>query len=52
MTASALAIAIARKNWELVALALLLGIMEVASRLPQETLERLLDLLEVADDRG
>ncbi len=51
MATSTLAIAIERKNWELVALCLLLGVAEVASRLPPETLERLLDLLEATDDR-
>ena len=48
---STLSIAIERKNWELVALCLLLGVAEVASKLPPETLERLLDLLEVIDDK-
>lgn len=50
MTTSTLAIAIERKNWELVALCLLLGVAEVASKLPPETLERLLELLETLDD--
>ena len=51
MATSALALAVDRKDWHLVALCLLLGVAEVASRLPPETLERLLDLLEIADDR-
>jgi hypothetical protein len=51
MATAALALAVERKDWTLVALCLLLGVAEVASRLPPETLERLLDLLEIADDR-
>jgi hypothetical protein len=51
MASSALALAIERKDWTLVALCLLLGVAEEAARLPPETLERLLDLLEIADDR-
>ncbi len=50
MATSTLAIAIERKNWELAALCLLLGVAEVASKLPPETLERLLELLETLDD--
>ena len=50
MAASTLEIAIERKNWELAALCLLLGVAEVASKLPPETLERLLELLETLDD--
>lgn len=46
---STLAAAIERRNWELAALCLLVGVAEQAARLPPETLERLLDLLEVAD---
>ena len=46
---STLAVAIERRNWELAALCLLVGVAEQAERLPPETLERLLDLLEVAD---
>ena len=41
---------IERRNWTLVSLCLLLGVTEVASKLPPETLERLLDLLEAAND--
>ena len=47
--ASVLAVAIERKNWTLVALCLLLGVADAAARLPPETLEHLLDLLEVPD---
>ena len=46
MTTSALATAIERKNWDFVALCLLLGVAEIASTLPPETLEQLLDLLD------
>jgi hypothetical protein len=49
MAASTLAVAIERKNWPLAALCLLLGVAEEAARLPPETLERLLELLEVPD---
>jgi hypothetical protein len=45
-----LTVAIERKNWTLAALCLLLGVAEEAARVPPETLERLLDLLEVPDD--
>jgi hypothetical protein len=49
---SALAIALERRDWSLAALCLLLGVAEVASRLPPETLEALLELLEEGlDDR-
>ena len=44
--AAALPIAIARKEWTLAALCLLLGVAEAASRLPPETFESLLELLE------
>lgn len=44
--ASTLAIAIERKEWELAALCLLLGVAEAASRLPPETFDELLALLE------
>ena len=47
MTTSTLAIAIERKNWELAALCLLLGFAEVAAKLPPETLDQLLDLLDM-----
>ena len=51
MAASALAIAVERRNWSLAALCLLLGVSDVAARLPPETLERLLDLLEASNGR-
>jgi len=51
MATAALALGIERKNWTLVALCLLLGVAEVAAKLPPETLERLLDLLEFVDDK-
>ena len=51
MATSALALAVERKDWTLVALCLLLGVAEVAAKLPPETLERLLDLLDFVDDR-
>jgi len=43
---SALAVAIERREWSLAALCLLLGVADAAARLPPETLESLLDLLE------
>jgi hypothetical protein len=49
MAASTLAIAIQRKNWEFVALCLLLGVADIAATLPPQTLERLLDLLEASN---
>ncbi len=42
----ALAVAIERKEWTLAALCLLLGVADAASRLPPETLDALLELLE------
>ena len=38
--------AVERRAWSVVALYLLLGVAEAASRLPPETLENLLELLE------
>jgi hypothetical protein len=49
MATSTLAIAIQKKNWEFVALCLLLGVADVAATLPAQTLERLLDLLEASN---
>jgi len=46
---SALAVAIERRNWTLAALCLLLGVAEEAARLPPETLESLLELLDMPD---
>ena len=50
-----LAQAIERRQWNLVSFMLLLGVSEVASRLPPESLAALLDLLGERDrgeDRG
>ena len=44
--AATLAIALERKEWTLAALYLLLGVAEAASRLPPDTFESLLELLE------
>ena len=44
---TALPLAIERRDWRLAALCLLLGVAEAASRLPPETLDSLLELLEV-----
>ncbi|MBF8266520.1 MAG: hypothetical protein HW388_28 [Dehalococcoidia bacterium] len=41
-----IATAIERQNWEVVALCLLQGLVQVASRLPPETLHHLLEALE------
>ncbi len=49
--ASTLEVAVERENWLLAALCLLLGVAQEASRLPPETLDRLLELLE-PPDRG
>jgi hypothetical protein len=53
-----LAVAVERREWRVVALYLLLGVAEAASRLPPESLAELLDLLggaapgpETADGR-
>ena len=51
MATPALAAAVERREWSLAALCLLLGVAEVAAKLPPETLEHLLDLLE-ATPRG
>ena len=45
-----LAVAIERKQWELVALCLLLGLTEAAAKLPPEAIEGLLEVL-AAEDR-
>lgn len=47
MTGAALPLALERRDWTLAALVLLLGVADAASRLPPETLESLLELLEV-----
>ena len=41
-----LALALERQAWSLAALCLLLGVADAAARLPPETLESLLELLE------
>ena len=46
MATSALAVAVDRQEWSLAALCLLLGVADAAARLPPETLESLLELLE------
>ena len=46
MAASVLALALERQAWSLAALCLLLGVADAAARLPPETLESLLELLE------
>ena len=43
---SALATAISSRQWELAALYLLLGLLEAFSRLPADSVEGLLDVLE------
>ncbi len=40
-----LAQAVRRKQWDLVSLMLLLGVTEVASKLPEQSLAELMDLL-------
>jgi hypothetical protein len=42
-----LAVAIERRDWDLAALCLLAGLLDATSRLPHETLDELLQLLEV-----
>ena len=44
---SLLAQAIEREDWEVAALCLLLGVVEAANKLPQETLDALLDELDL-----
>ena len=51
---STLAVAIERKQWELVSLCLLAGVMEAAAALPPDAVEGLLEVLaglEDEDDR-
>ncbi len=53
MMRSALALALERQDWPMAALCLLLGVTEAATRLPPETLESLMELLEgPADGQG
>lgn len=47
-----LALAIQQGDWPFVALCLLLGVTESASRLPPETLDAILELLEEPTRRG
>ena len=49
---SPLAVAVERRAWNLVALYLLLGVAQAASRLPPEAVEGLLEALEGSTDRG
>jgi hypothetical protein len=44
-----LAVAIERKQWELAALCLLLGLTEAAAKLPPEAIEGLLEVLATED---
>jgi hypothetical protein len=47
-----LALAVERRAWTLVALYLLLGVAEAASRLPPDAVEGLLETLEGSAGRG
>jgi len=47
-----LALAIEQGDWPFVALCLLLGVSEAASRLPPDTLDALLELLDEPASRG
>jgi len=47
---SVLARAIARKQWELAALCLLLGLLEAALKVPPDSLEGLIEVVEGAQD--
>jgi hypothetical protein len=49
---SPLAVAVERRVWTLVALYLLLGVAEAASRLPPEAVEGLLEALEGSPGGG
>ncbi|MDI6858274.1 MAG: hypothetical protein QME71_08185 [Dehalococcoidia bacterium] len=49
---SALALAVGRNDWGLVALYLLLGVAEAAAKLPPDALEGLLEVLEGTLRRG
>jgi hypothetical protein len=49
---SPLAMVVERRAWTLVALYLLLGVAEAASRLPPEAVEGLLEALEGSPGRG
>jgi hypothetical protein len=47
-----LEVAVRRRDWERVALYLLLGVSRAADKLPPESLNALLDLLSVEKPRG
>jgi hypothetical protein len=49
---SPLALAVERRAWTLVALYLLLGVAQAASRLPPDAVEGLLEALEGSAGRG
>ncbi len=49
---TAFAVAVERKQWQLVSLYLLLGVSEAASKLPPESLTALIDLLAGEDEAG
>jgi len=51
-TMSALATAIGTRQWQLAALYLLLGLWEALSRLPADSVEGLIDILEGEDGKG
>lgn len=48
---STLAWAIARRRWDLAALCLLLGLAETFSKLPADSVEGLIDILEVENGK-
>jgi hypothetical protein len=47
---STLASAITRKQWDLVALCLLLGMVQTLSKLPADSIEGLIDILDGGND--
>jgi hypothetical protein len=49
---STLAVAIERKEWELVSLCLLVGVVEAAAALPPDAVEVLLEVLAGLDGEG
>jgi len=49
---SALATAISTRQWQLAALCLLLGLVKAISRLPADSLDGLLDVLEGENGKG
>lgn len=49
---STLASAITRRQWDLAALCLLLGLVETLSRIPADSIEGVLDILEGENDKG